>query len=161
MLHNQLNLRHVQKYVGPKRIKILSVNSIWYKEICVTVCHVQYIACTKLCLVKCLYIMAPKPVGWTMCFLLAMSSLAWTLMIICRSVFVYIHIYVCALGSLILEVYICVCVCVCVLGSLILDVSADGGRDGLWWPALLGHWSYTGCWQSLLVMYWLMLLLLW
>ena len=35
-------------------------------------------------------------------------------------------------------------------------VSVDGGRDGLWWLALSGHWlSYTGCWQSLLVMYWL------
>ena len=50
----------------------------------------------------------------------------------------------------------------CVFGSLMSDVTcnyvfADGGRDGLWWPALLGHWlSYTGCWQSLLVMYWLM-----
>ena len=39
----------------------------------------------------------------------------------------------------------------CVFGSLISDVtciyvSADGGRDGLWWLALLGHWlSYTGC----------------
>ena len=39
-----------------------------------------------------------------------------------------------------------------VFGSLISDVtcnyvSADGGRDGLWWPALPGHWlSYTGCW---------------
>ena len=39
----------------------------------------------------------------------------------------------------------------CVFGSLISDVtcnyvSADGGRDGLWWPALPGHWlSYTGC----------------
>ena len=45
----------------------------------------------------------------------------------------------------------------CVFGSLISDVtcnyvSADGGRDGLWWPALPGHWlSYTGCWLSLLV----------
>ena len=50
----------------------------------------------------------------------------------------------------------------CVFGSLISDVtcnyvSADGGRDGLWWPALPGHWlSYTGCWLSLLVMYWLL-----
>ena len=49
----------------------------------------------------------------------------------------------------------------CVFGSLISDVacnyvSAAGGRDGLWGPALPGHWlSYTGCWQSLLVMYWL------
>ena len=49
-------------------------------------------------------------------------------------------------------------------GSLISDVtcnyvSADGGRDGLWWPALPGHWlSYTGCWLSLLVMYWLLCL---
>ena len=39
----------------------------------------------------------------------------------------------------------------CVFGSLISDVtcnyvSADGGRDGLWWLALPGHWlSYTGC----------------
>ena len=52
----------------------------------------------------------------------------------------------------------------CVFGSLISDVtynyvSADGGRDGLWWPALPGHWlSYTGCWLSLLVMYWLLCL---
>ena len=31
-------------------------------------------------------------------------------------------------------------------------VSADGRRDGLWWPALPGHWlSYTGCGQSLLM----------
>ena len=52
----------------------------------------------------------------------------------------------------------------CVFGSLISDVtcnyvSADGGRDGLWWPALPGRWlSYTGCWLSLLVMYWLLCL---
>ena len=52
----------------------------------------------------------------------------------------------------------------CVFGSLISDVkcnyvSADGVRDGLWWPALPGHWlSYTGCWLSLLVMYWLLCL---
>ena len=52
----------------------------------------------------------------------------------------------------------------CAFGSLISDVtcnyvSADGGRDGLWWPALPGHWlSYTGCWHSLLVMYWLLCL---
>ena len=50
----------------------------------------------------------------------------------------------------------------CVFGSLISDVtcnymSADGRKGGMWWPALLGHWlSYTQCWQSLLVMYWLM-----
>ena len=75
-----------------------------------------------------------------MCFLLTTSSLAWTLMIICTIVYIYN----------------------CVFGSLISDVtcnyvSADGGRDGLWRPALLWHWlSYTGCWQSLLVMYWLM-----
>ena len=54
--------------------------------------------------------------------------------------------------------------CFCVFGSLISDVtcnyvSADGGRDGLWWPALPGHWlSYTGCRLSLLVMYWLLCL---
>ena len=58
--------------------------------------------------------------------------------------------------------YECIYVTVCVFGSLISDVacnyvSADGGRDGPWWPALLGHWlSYTGCWQYLLVMYWLL-----
>ena len=52
----------------------------------------------------------------------------------------------------------------CVFGSLISDVtcnyvSAEGGRDGLWWPALPGHWlSYTGCWLSLLIMYWLLCL---
>ena len=51
-----------------------------------------------------------------------------------------------------------------VFGSLISDVTcnyvfADGGRDGLWWPALPGHWlSYSGCWLSLLVMYWLLCL---
>ena len=37
---------------------------------------------------------------------------------------------------------------------LLMGVFADG--DGLWWPALPGHWlSCTGCWQSLLVMFWL------
>ena len=52
----------------------------------------------------------------------------------------------------------------CVFGCFMSDVtcnyvSADGGRDGLWWPALPGHWlPYTGCWQSLLVMYWLLCL---
>ena len=91
---------------------------------------------------------APKPVGWRMCFLLTTSSLAWTLMIVCTSVYIYIYIYIYIYN--------------CAFESLISDVtcnyvSADGGRDGLWWPALLGHWlSYTGCWQSLLVIYWLM-----
>ena len=52
-------------------------------------------------------------------------------MIVCTSIYIYIY------NS--------------VFGSLISDVtckyvSADGGRDGLWWPALPGHWlSYTGC----------------
>ena len=47
----------------------------------------------------------------------------------------------------------------CVFGSFISNetcsyVSADGGRVGLCCPALLGHWfSYTGCWQSLPVMF--------
>ena len=92
---------------------------------------------------------APKPVGWTMCFLLTTSSLAWTLMIV---LYIYIYIYIYIYN--------------CVFGSLISDVtcnyvSAGGGRDGLWWPALPEHWlSYTGCWQSLLVtcMYWLLCL---
>ena len=36
-------------------------------------------------------------------------------------------------------------------------IIADWGRNGLWWPVFLGHWlSYTGCWQSMLVMHWLM-----
>ena len=52
-------------------------------------------------------------------------------MIVCTSIYIYIYITV--------------------FGSLISDVtcnyvSAEGGRDGLWWPALPGHWlSYTGC----------------
>ena len=85
-----------------------------------------------------------------MCFLLTTSSLAWTLMIVCASIYIYIYIY--------MYIYIFNCV----FGSLISDVtcyyvSADWGWDGLWWPALPGHWmSYTGCWQSLLVMYWLL-----
>ena len=76
-----------------------------------------------------------------MCFLLTTSSLAWTLMIVCTSINIYIYN--------------------CMFGSLISDVtcnyvSADGGRDGLWWPALPAHWlSYTGCWLSWLFMYWL------
>ena len=57
-------------------------------------------------------------------------------MIVCTSINIYIYIYIKQ----------------CVFGYLISDVicnyvSADGGRDGL---------SYTGCWQYLLVMYWLM-----
>ena len=56
-----------------------------------------------------------------MCFLLTTSSLAWTLMIVCMSIYIYN----------------------CVFGSLISDVtcnyvSADGGRDGLPFPG-------TGC----------------
>ena len=49
------------------------------------------------------------------------------------------------------------CVCVCVFGSLTSDVacnyvSAEGGRDSLWWPALPGHWlSHTGYWQFCLL----------
>ena len=71
------------------------------------------------------------------------------------SLYEYIYIYI--------YIYIYTYIYICAFGSLILDVtcnyvSADGGRDGLWWPALLGHWlSYTGCWQSLLVIYWLMI----
>ena len=77
-----------------------------------------------------------------MCFLLTTSSLAWTLMIDR----LYEYIYNCVFGSLISDV-------------TCNYVSADGGRDGLWWPALPGHWlSYTGCWLSLLVMYWLLCL---
>ena len=37
----------------------------------------------KICHIK---ISAPKPVRWTMCFLLTTSSLAWTLMIVCTSI---------------------------------------------------------------------------
>ena len=33
---------------------------------------------------------APKPVRWTMCFLLTTSRLAWTVMIVCTSVYIYI-----------------------------------------------------------------------
>ena len=36
--------------------------------------------------------LAPKPVGWTMCFLLTTSNLAWTLKIVCTSV-IYNCIY--------------------------------------------------------------------
>ena len=50
--------------------------------------------------------------GWPMCFLLTTSSLAWTLMIVCTSV----YITVCAFGSLISDV-------------TCNYVSADGGRD--------------------------------
>ena len=84
-----------------------------------------------------------------MCFLLTTSSLASTLMIVCTSVYIYIY------RERDIDIYNCV------FGLLISDitcnyVSADWGRDGLWWPVLLGHWmSYTGCWQALLVMYWL------
>ena len=67
-----------------------------------------------------------------MCFLLTTSSLAWTLMIVCTSASIYIYIYMCVFGSLISDV-------------TCNYVSADGGRDGLWWPALPRHWlSYTG-----------------
>ena len=69
---------------------------------------------------------APKPVRWTMCSPLTTCSLAWTLMIVCTSVF-YIYIYNCVFGSLISDV-------------TFNHVSADGGRDGLWCPALPGHW---------------------
>ena len=61
----------------------------------------------------------------------------------CMYVYIYIYIYIFIYN--------------CVFGSLISDVtcnyvSADGGRDGLWWPALPGHrLSYTRSWQSLLV----------
>ena len=83
-----------------------------------------------------------------MCLLLTTFSLAWTLMTASTSVYIHIYIYIYN----------------CVFGSLMSDVtcnyvSVDGGRDGLCWPALPGHWlSYTGCWQSLLVMYWLLCL---
>ena len=49
------------------------------------------------------------------------------------------------------SLYECIYIHITVFGSLISDVacnnvSADGGRDGLRWPALPGHWlSYTGC----------------
>ena len=80
-------------------------------------------------------------------FLLTTSSLAWKLMIVCASIYTYIYKYL----YIYINIYICVCVYNCVFGSLVSDVtckyvSADGGRDGLWWPALLGHWLfYTGC----------------
>ena len=62
-------------------------------------------------------------------------------MIVCTSVYIYIYIYI----------YTYTYIYNCVFGSLISDVtcnyvSADGGRDGRWWPALPGQWlSYTGC----------------
>ena len=73
------------------------------------------------------------------------TSLAWTLTIVCTSIYIYIYIYI-------------YCVFVFFISYVTCNyVSAEGGRDGLWWPALLGHWlSYTGCWHSLLVIYWLM-----
>ena len=61
--------------------------------------------------------------GWTMCFLLMTFSLAWTLTIICTSV--YINIYNCVFGSLISD-------------ATCNYVSVDGGRDGL-------PFSGTGC----------------
>ena len=50
-------------------------------------------------------------------------------MIVSKSAYIYIYIYInyCVFGSLISDV-------TCIY------VSADGGRDGLWWLALLGHW---------------------
>ena len=57
--------------------------------------------------------------GWTICFLLTTFSLAWTLMTICTSVYMYN------------------CVSVSLLSNVTCNyVSADGGRDVLWWPAL-------------------------
>ena len=73
----------------------------------------------------------------------------------------YINFRGCKNTIVIKVVPVCLCQILC-HRSLISDVtcnyvSADGGRDGLWWLALLGHWlSYTVCWQSLLVLYWLM-----
>ena len=66
--------------------------------------------------------------------------------------YIYIYIY---------KIYIYITVCLddiyrTLHAIMCLHVSADGGRDGLWWAALPGPWlSHTGCWQSLLVMYWL------
>ena len=54
-------------------------------------------------------------------------------MIVCMSRIYNIYIYKTVFGSLISDV-------ICNF------VSADGVRDGLWWPAFLGHWlSYTRC----------------
>ena len=54
-------------------------------------------------------------------------------MVDCTSVYIYMYIHNCVSGSLISDV-------------TCNYVSADGRRDGLWWPAFLGHWlSYTGC----------------
>ena len=64
-----------------------------------------------------------------MCYLLSISSLAWTLMIVCTSVYIYIYIYNCVFGSLISDV-------------TCNYVSADGGRYGLWWPPTFPG---TGC----------------
>ena len=54
-----------------------------------------------------------------------------------------------------MDFYNCIYICMYLYITVCLDpvsdvpciyVSADGGRDGLWWPALLGHWLfYTGC----------------
>ena len=65
-----------------------------------------------------------------MCFLLTTSSLAWTLMIVCASVYIYIYNYI--------YIYIYIYIYNCVFGSLISDgtcnyVSADGGKG---WPVV-------------------------
>ena len=92
---------------------------------------------------------APKPVRWTMCFLLTTSSLIYIYIYIHTHTHIYIYIYNCVFGSLISDV-------------TCNYVSADGRRDSLWWPALPGHWlSFTRRWQSLLVMYWLLCLDVW
>ena len=73
------------------------------------------------------------------------STAKISLALLCIYIYIYIYMYIYTYN--------------CVFGFLISDVtckylSADVGRDGLWWPALPGHrLSYTGCWQSLLVMY--------
>ena len=82
---------------------------------------------------------APKPVRWTMCFLLMTSILvrihAWT------TQFYIICTYMSKWWGM-LFVYICL---------------THGGRNGLRWSALSGHWlSCTECWLYLLSMEWLM-----
>ena len=48
---------------------------------------------------------APKPVGWTMCFLLLTLVPVQKL---CVNIYIYIHIYI------YIYIYICVCVCMCI-----------------------------------------------
>ena len=64
--------------------------------------------------------------------------------------------------SHLLPIYLCtnswnVRVAICLEGRL--SLLALSSVYSLWRPALPGHWlSYTGCWKSLLVMYWLLCL---